>query len=783
MWSVEGSDRTTKDALLPSYIHLQSLEETRLGWMAGMALELAASRLLIARVFPVALNVLVTAGRASLAQETALDEVFNESSGLYGLGDGLGNGGEESVDRVEKLSFPIDRAEQKSHSQLPTSPVPIQLLAKDKQASRNNQRIKREEPAKSGENLSGWPNGNDTSVSTLLHHLTCLEDVLVVHNHVKMSSNIWKLLHTHTRSLEISQLQYPRSIAVPRRTPHSTCLYLFKDSGRRPSDIRDSARLLDVWSERCRRLLVVETLQPAEQSLAAQLVRYDHTQMTLSVMMSKDGAGVGEDGDDAGSEGDGGEGDADDYEGGGNGNVQRVYGFRTDCIRHKKQPELLWDSAWKRRRAQGFHKHNTTFHQENAPYLRGQHLRVTSTAPADTYYAYLPDPSDQSHIAGVEKNMLDTVADHLGFSYSYIPPPSGAGLFGSRLENGSWTGVVGMVSRGEADIAIGDISVTLERLGAVDYTYPHQVEPNSFIMLRPAPLPRWLAVATPFDLPTWFLLALALGTALLAASLPGVRTKSRHGTQAAALFLFGALVNQSGTLPVKAASGRTLVAAWWVFGLTIAISYQSRLTSLLSISTYPPTIDSLDQLARSQLQVKAIPHVVVAKYLESFAGTDSALAGLASRLSYFSITDTLEDMKFEPDTAYIEELSLVRRAAMERPNPSRYYVSRARFYATGLAWPVPHGACFKAPLNTVIQRLLQAGLVEFWLEKEGGQVGSTPLQPPPDQRALRLADLGAAFLVLIAGSTTSVLCFLLEILFEGRRRRRQAGLGMYGKAR
>ena len=744
----------------------------RLDVSSGMAAGLVPFSTFIVYILLATLNTPAATSETSeqlgLEPGTTSDEVGREGAGQVEQVDGISV---DNVAQVDERSSPAEKIAQEAHSS--TTPASAEGPAKNERIPRrmtekSNPRI----PRAPNECLPGWPEGNDTTVASLLRHLALLQDVVVVHNHFATPSILWKTLHASTRSLEINQLEkIPAVAAGLRHTPHKLCLYLLQDTGWRSWEVQDSERMLDAWSERCMRLLVVETLQSVEQSLGARLVRYDHTLMTLSVMLDdgRDGEGGGDD------------------DGGSSGDVQRVYGFQVDCVQRKLlKPELLWDAAEKSGRgrshlthcAQESYQASTILFQENMPRLRGQHLRVTSTAAGGggTYYAYFPDPNDRSHLAGVEKNMVDAAADHLGFTYSHTPPDSEVGLYGTLLENGSWAGVVGMVTRGEAHIAIGDISVTLERLSAVDFTYPHQVEPNSFVMLRPAALPRWLAVAAPFDPPMWLLLALALGTALLAASLPGVLVKRKGaGPRAAALFLFGALLNQAGYLPVRALSGRILVAAWWLFGFTIAIGYQTRLTSLLSVAQYPPPVDSLDQLARSQLQVKLIPQVAVTDYLVNLGGTGTGR--LTERISYFSVTENLNDLEFQPDTVYVEELTIARRAAKERPDPHRYYVSRARFFATGLAWPVPRGACFKAPLNTVIQRLVQAGLVEFWLEREGGQVGSTPPPPPPQQRALRLWDLGAAFLVLAAGSIASTACFLLEVLVAGRQR------GQRGEAR
>jgi hypothetical protein len=43
-------------------------------------------------------------------------------------------------------------------------------------------------------------------------------------------------------------------------------------------------------------------------------------------------------------------------------------------------------------------------------------------------------------------------------------------LYGSKSGNGSWNGMVGLVSSGVADIGIGDITVTTERSEVVAFT-------------------------------------------------------------------------------------------------------------------------------------------------------------------------------------------------------------------------------------------------------------------------------------------------------------------------
>lgn len=49
-------------------------------------------------------------------------------------------------------------------------------------------------------------------------------------------------------------------------------------------------------------------------------------------------------------------------------------------------------------------------------------------------------------------------------------------LWGTEGENGEWTGMVGRLARGEADMGVANLFLTLTRRGAVDYSAPYDAE-------------------------------------------------------------------------------------------------------------------------------------------------------------------------------------------------------------------------------------------------------------------------------------------------------------------
>ncbi|XP_069190852.1 uncharacterized protein [Procambarus clarkii] len=72
--------------------------------------------------------------------------------------------------------------------------------------------------------------------------------------------------------------------------------------------------------------------------------------------------------------------------------------------------------------------------------------------------------------AGPAADLVSYLAKGLNFSYKYMRPPDGSS--GSKREDGSWSGMVGMVIRQEIDVAVGPFGVSAVRAEVVDFTVP-----------------------------------------------------------------------------------------------------------------------------------------------------------------------------------------------------------------------------------------------------------------------------------------------------------------------
>ncbi|XP_076352649.1 uncharacterized protein LOC143248098 [Tachypleus tridentatus] len=101
-------------------------------------------------------------------------------------------------------------------------------------------------------------------------------------------------------------------------------------------------------------------------------------------------------------------------------------------------------------------------------------------------------------VLGVEFELLSTLARTLNFRYVIRTPEDAE--WGKKLADNSWSGMIGMVHRKEADLSAEQITITEERKQAVDFTIPYSFDSVTFITRAPSGNHQPLAIVKPF---TW----------------------------------------------------------------------------------------------------------------------------------------------------------------------------------------------------------------------------------------------------------------------------------------
>ncbi|MPC46645.1 Glutamate receptor ionotropic, delta-1 [Portunus trituberculatus] len=122
---------------------------------------------------------------------------------------------------------------------------------------------------------------------------------------------------------------------------------------------------------------------------------------------------------------------------------------------------------------------------ENSPYFRIRKFPDGTLLPGD----------------GIDVNLLNILADKLNFTYQLVEAEDGQ--WGEVMPNGWVTGMIGVVARREADMAVNEITVTGKREGVVDFSTPYFVEGTILVSPAPKEKNRAFAAFSPFSAQVW----------------------------------------------------------------------------------------------------------------------------------------------------------------------------------------------------------------------------------------------------------------------------------------
>ncbi|XP_022243782.1 glutamate receptor ionotropic, delta-1-like [Limulus polyphemus] len=199
---------------------------------------------------------------------------------------------------------------------------------------------------------------------------------------------------------------------------------------------------------------------------------------------------------------------------------------------------------------------------------------------------------------GLEVGLLDILAEKLNFRYVIKSPKDNE--WGTKLSNKSWTGMIGMVHRKEADIAIDSIVITEEREEAVDFTSPYVYDSVRFVTSAPKNKDRALAIIKPFSWQVWLgvLLSVLVTTSVITFISIIMDTRNRYNQWANTLwYVTGCLVSQGGRISLyNYCSVRVFLAIWWFIAVIFSASYSGTLMSHMTIFTKEQPIDTVYDL-------------------------------------------------------------------------------------------------------------------------------------------------------------------------------------------
>ncbi|KAK4881574.1 hypothetical protein RN001_004893 [Aquatica leii] len=212
-------------------------------------------------------------------------------------------------------------------------------------------------------------------------------------------------------------------------------------------------------------------------------------------------------------------------------------------------------------------------------------------------------------------DLISELANLEGFNYTFIV----------RLDKqngdinnatGRWTGLIGDVIDGVADLAITDLTVNRKRQSAVDFTSPFMDLGIQILYAQPTPAPpSFFTFASPFAVEVWLLLGgayfgVSLALFVMARLCHSEWTNpypcieepeyliNQFSLRNSLWFTLGGLMQQGADIAPIGLSTRLLTGFWWFFTLIMVSSYTANLAAFLTTEVKELPFTTVEELVK-----------------------------------------------------------------------------------------------------------------------------------------------------------------------------------------
>ncbi|XP_041802022.1 probable glutamate receptor [Chelmon rostratus] len=240
-------------------------------------------------------------------------------------------------------------------------------------------------------------------------------------------------------------------------------------------------------------------------------------------------------------------------------------------------------------------------------------ITVTADAKELSITTIKEEPYTMSRGSDLEGYCVDLIyqlSKKLGFKYKLRLVKDSR--YGSMDSSGNWSGMIGEVIRGEADLAVAPLTLTAVREQFVDMTTPFMQTGIGFIMRKDvASEESTFSLLSPFSTDMWVGVLIAFLLTGLCIFLVGrisptewaePDTEEHSFTLLHSFwYITGALTLQGAGPHPKALSGRLISAIWWLFAVLLLACYFGNLKSLLHSNSKRVSIKDFEDLANQDV--------------------------------------------------------------------------------------------------------------------------------------------------------------------------------------
>ncbi|KAI1298750.1 Glutamate receptor ionotropic, kainate 2 [Halotydeus destructor] len=399
--------------------------------------------------------------------------------------------------------------------------------------------------------------------------------------------------------------------------------------------------------------------------------------------------------------------------------------------------------------------------------------------------------SGNEQFEGFGVDLVEELSKILHFKYKFQLVKDKS--YGVKNDKNEWNGMIGEVMRGEADMAIADLTITSKREEAVDFTLPFMNTGISILFKKPTTKVTTLfSFLSPFSMVVWvYVVGAYVGVSVIlfvVGRLSPYEWDNPHPCRQddqvlendfsllnSFWFTIGSLMQQGSDLAPKSMSTRTIAGIWYFFTLIMISSYTANLAAFLTVEKVVFPIESAEDLAgqteieygcvgsgstRSFFQESSIPTY---KKMWSYMQANSQAFVPSNKAGKLRVAKG--NYAFLMESASIEYI-------IERNCNLTQIGSLLDSKGYGIA--TRKDSPYRTPLSQAILQLQESGMLHslkdrWWKQKRGGGACADDSKKGSTVNELSLGNVGGVFVVLLGGFAFSLIVALCEFMWRARK--------------
>jgi len=397
-----------------------------------------------------------------------------------------------------------------------------------------------------------------------------------------------------------------------------------------------------------------------------------------------------------------------------------------------------------------------------------------------TYYEHSNFSNDTVFTKANSKEMdlLQLVLKQMNMTFIHVPPPEGF-----EIEKGLTDNLTRAMIAKDAYIALGAVGTRDLFDPFLDSTNTYYVMSFSWYVPCSVKYTSWSSIFRVLSGEVWLVLIISIVIVAISITLVGrysctsewqvYKTLTSSLTNVWAVIL-GVAVS---TMP-RAPSLRSLFLAWMCFSVAFSTVFQAFLKTFLVGSSYKTPIRNKELLHKSGSKLYYILDVdseilnasELSKLEGKFTNCPSYRECMMWAKNHKNVSILLSDLDMELFYTYGYMLD-------ENHKPLMCRLQDGLVYSNGLRMKMFHGDPLMRRVTEIIDRVVEAGLYNYWISQEFYTIKLlfrkiAIVHPLDGYYSFSLYHMQPAFYLLLMGWCLSVLCFMVELLYNRVLRKR-----------